>query len=67
MKPKDVKHDRDLPKLKRGYASTVNAWILFNHANELVIAKQKQGESPIAVVCLTRRDFQKFVDWWEGK
>ena len=65
MKPKQVKTFADICKLKRDNVSCGDAWIIFNGVNELVISNQKTGEAPTGTVRLTKRQFQKFVDWWE--
>lgn len=67
MKPKDVKKFHDILKLKRDNISFGDAWIIFNDANELAIVNQKDGASSTGEVKLTRRQFQKFVDWWNGE
>jgi len=67
MKPKDVKRECDILHCKADNVNTPRSWILFNRANEIVICNQNAGEEPTGKVFITRRDFQKFVDWWEGK
>lgn len=64
MKPCEVKKYGDITKLKRDYRGYGDAWILFNRANEIVITNQRGGEAPTGSVKLTRRQMQKFVDWW---
>jgi len=64
MKPKDAKTLTAVAKLKRDNISYGDAWIQINSpdVNEIVISTANGSE-----VFLTRRQFQKFVDWWEGK
>jgi hypothetical protein len=66
MKPCEVKRYREIQKLKRGAVDCGDSWILFNRTNEIVITNQKVGESPTGSVVLTRRQMQKFCDWWMG-
>jgi hypothetical protein len=64
MKPCEVKKDSDLEKLKRDNIETGNAWVQFNHADSVVICNQVTGQEPTGKVFLTRKQFQKIVDWW---
>lgn len=66
MKPKEVKRDSDISKLRRDNVSTRRSGILLNGINEIVITNQKTGENPTGKVALTKREFQTFVDWWNG-
>ena len=69
MKPKDAKTFAAVCKLKQDGIDCDDAWIQINgpDINEIVIANQKPGKKATGEVFLTRRQFQKFVDWWEGK
>jgi len=67
MKPKEVKRYEDIAKLKHQIAESKKSWLVFKRENEIVIHNQVLGEKSTGEVVLTRREFQKFVDWWEGK
>ena len=63
MKPKDAKTFAAVCKLKRDNIDCGNASIQINSpdVNEIIIS------NPEGELHLRRKQFQKFVDWWEGK
>lgn len=57
--------ERQSLRIRRDNLSTQDAWILVDVASDRVtLCNQKPGESATGEVHFSRKDFNKFVDWY---
>lgn len=63
MKPRDANSESELMKLKTDNFATRDYWILHN-GESITIANQKNGESCKAIIRITRKQFNRIVDWY---
>jgi len=63
LSPREAKTDAQFDKLGRDNIDTKDAWILVD-AENVHICNQRDGESSTGEVSLSRKDFEKFIDWY---
>lgn len=64
MTPKMANTFRKICKLKRDNVSTSKSWILIGEKG-VSIHNQKNGESSTGKVYLTRKEFERFINFYE--
>jgi hypothetical protein len=64
MSPREAKTYAQILKLKSDNYSTNGHWILLNGGGEVVIAEQVTGEAPTAKMKISRREFNRIVNWY---
>lgn len=64
--PRNAKTFSQICKLKYDNVDTKNSWILIDEG-VIHIYNQKSGEEPTGNITLTRREFNRFVDWYNGR
>ena len=62
--PRTVKPGQE-DKLAWDNVNTRNSWILLSYGH-LTICNQRRGEACTGEVRLSRREFNKMVDWYNG-
>jgi len=67
MRPRDAKTMVEIESLRSDHIETERAWIFLAGPDKVLIVNQKRGEALTGQVALTHDDFQRFVDWWEGR
>lgn len=65
LTPRTARTVDQLCTLKRDNVSTRSHWIIVDaDAQRVVIHAQRNGESSTESICLPRRTFEKFIDWY---
>jgi hypothetical protein len=59
-------HPRKTLLLKRDNLALKNSFILLMDYGRIVIGTKKTGEDTTHKILLTRREFNKMVDWYNG-
>ena len=67
MRPRDAKTMVEIESLRSDHIETERAWIFLAGPDNVLIVNQKRGDALTGQVALTHDDFQRFVDWWEGR
>lgn len=62
--PKNANTLNKICKLKRDNISTRNSLILLKEKS-VIITNHKRGKSPTGSVELTRKEFEKFIQWYQ--
>lgn len=63
MRPYDVKTERQLLDLTSDNRNTKHAWILLG-VNHVTVCVQQSGGPPIGQASMSRRDFNRLIDWY---
>ena len=63
MKPRDAKTFDQICKLKRDNVSAIKSWMSIN-PDYIHICEQRNGEPATASVSISRKAFEKFVDFY---
>jgi hypothetical protein len=66
LSPRNARTFRQICALKEDNAWTKRAWLLID-VETVYIHNQKSGEDSAGTVALSRKDFDKFVDWYNKK
>lgn len=65
LTPREAKTWKQILSLKRDNISTPGYWFLLD-VGEVHLAAQKNKENATAAISIPRRDFNKFVDFYNG-
>ena len=63
MTPHEARDFKDICSLQSDNYATAEGWIMID-GSEVVLCKQRAGESAFASVKLTRGAFKRMIDWY---
>ena len=66
LSPREAKTFKQICSLKRDNIDSKTSWILID-VGVVYIHNQENGEISTGKVVLTRQEFNKFVDWYNGQ
>jgi hypothetical protein len=66
LSPRNAKTFKQLCSLRTDNTQSKTSWILLD-VGTVHIHNQKNGENSTGEVTLTRREFNQFVDWYNGQ
>ena len=65
LTPKTANTFNKICKLKRDNVHTRKSWILLELPNRIIISNQRSGEERTGKVTLTKKEFERFIKFYE--
>lgn len=63
--PRTIRTFDEVCRLPRDNVTSGDAWVILNSPSEIVIVNQRIGQKSTGEVRLSRRQFNRFIKWWE--